>query len=479
METHSSELKEPVRARDPRSRPRESDDSRILLKDFDVVVTMDSEQRELHGSSVLVQGRSILAVGQDATNSHADIVIDGAGKVLLPGFVNTHHHLYQTVLRNAPAASDRSLHGWLAALYGYWSRLDESAIGLATQVSCAELILSGATTTSDFHYIFPKTAPHAFDAVVRGASSTGIRFHPCRGSYTLPPSQGGLVPDSLVETESAVLEDSVRVIERYHDSAPFAMVRVGLGPCGPLRASPSFFERVRELAAETGALLHTHLAETKEEEEYCLEKFGMRPVEYLRSVGWLQRNAWFAHLVHVTDEDIRALSEAGAGMSYCPTSNMVLGSGVAPVARMAGTGVRVSIGVDGSASNDTSSMIREIRQAMLLQRVRFGADAMTAREALRIATIGGADVLGRGEELGSIEPGKAADLIAFDISGIEFAGAHADPVAALVHCAADRVDFSMVNGRILVRGGVPCDESWVESACQLNQLSRELIADNT
>lgn len=446
-----------------------------LFRGFDVVATMDANRREIRGGYVLVDGERIAGVGEDPTGIVADEVIDGKGKVLLPGFINTHHHLYQTLFRNVPGASDRRLFDWLTLLYDRWKGIDEEAVRTSAAIGCCELLLSGATTTSDHFYLFPKGHDRLFDADVEGARLTGIRFHPCRGSMSLSRKDGGLPPDSVVQTEDEILSDCQRVIERYHDEAPFSMVRIALAPCSPFSVTPDLMRASVQLAEEYHVRLHTHLAETAEEEAFCLERFGARPVDYAEERGWLREDVWFAHLVHLNEADIQKLSAASVGMSHCPSSNMTLGSGIAPVARLKETGVKVSLAVDGSASNDTSNMIREVRQAMLLQRVRYGAEALSAREALYLATMGGARVLGREEEIGSIEVGKAADLVAFDLAGLEFAGAHADPLAAIVHCAADRVELAMVNGEFCVREARLVDGSLYDLIGHHNAISRRLI----
>ncbi len=446
-----------------------------LFKNFDLIATMDADRREIRGGYVLVDGNQIAAVGETATGIQADRVIDGRGKVLLPGFVNTHHHLYQSLFRNVPGAANKKLFDWLVFLYERWQGIDEQAVRVSAAVATAELLLSGATTSSDHFYLFPHGHPNLFDALVDGARMTGIRFHPCRGSMSLSKKDGGLPPDSVVQTEDEILRDCQRVIERYHDPSPMAMLRVAIAPCSPFSVTPELMRQSTALADEYGVLLHTHLAETADEDEFCREKFGARPVDYMESLGWLRDDVWFAHLVHLTAADIDKLSRARVGMAHCPSSNMILGSGIAPVVPLMKTAVKISLGVDGSASNDTSNMIREVRQAMLLQRVQYGAEAFSARDALYLATMGGARVLHRETEIGSIEPGKAADLIAFDISGIEFAGAQSDPLAALVHCATDRVDLAMVNGEIRVRDGRLADESIYRLIPRHNEISLHLI----
>jgi len=448
---------------------------RTLFTAFDVVVTIDAASRELAGGYVLVEGNRIIDVGQDPSGIEADEIVRGEGRVLLPGFVNTHHHLYQSLFRNVPGASEAKLFHWLVFLYERWKGLHEDAMRVASTVACSELLLSGATTTSDHCYLYPKGGGNILAADIEGAQRAGIRFHPCRGSMSLSKKDGGLPPDSVVQTEDEILNDCQRMIERYHDPEPFSMLRIALAPCSPFSVTADLMRESAKLADETGVLLHTHLAETHDEEVYCLRRSGMRPVDLMDDLGWLRDDVWYAHLVVLNASDMAKLSDARVGMAHCPSSNMTLGSGIAPVTEMKPTGVKIGLGVDGSASNDTSNMIREVRQAMLLQRVKYGADALSAREVIRMATMGGAEILHREDEIGSIEIGKAADLIAFDLSGIAFAGAHADPVAAIVHCAADRVDLSMVNGAWRVREGCLVDSSIQRLIPEHNRLSKAFI----
>ncbi len=449
--------------------------ARTLFIGFERIATMDPDGREIAGGYVLVEGNRIVEVGDDPRGVEADEVVRGEGKVLLPGFVNTHHHLYQALFRNVPGASEAKLFDWLVFLYERWKRLGERAMRVAAAVACGELLLSGATTTTDHCYLYPRGGGNLLEADIEGAQRTGIRFHPCRGSMSLSKKDGGLPPDAVVQPEAEILADSRRMIEKHHDPKPFAMLRIALAPCSPFSVSADLMRETAALADDTGVLLHTHLAETQDEEAYCLRRFGVRPVDLMGELGWLRDDVWFAHLVVLNMEDIAKLGAARVGMAHCPSSNMTLGSGIAPVTEMKRTDIRIGLAVDGSASNDTSNMIREVRQAMLLQRVRYGAEALSAREALRMATIGGAQVLRRDREIGSIEPGKAADLIAFDLSGIAFAGAHADPVAALVHCAADRVDLAMVDGSWRVRDGELVDRSILDLIPLHNRHSAELI----
>ena len=447
---------------------------RTLFVDFDVVATMDATGREIPGGFVVVEGNRIIDVGQDASGIKADEIVRGNGKLLLPGFVNTHHHLYQALFRNVPGASDAKLFDWLVLLYERWKGIDEHAMRVASTIACSELLLSGATTSSDHCYLYPKNGGNILAADIEGAQAAGIRFHPTRGSMSLSKKDGGLPPDSVVQTEDEILADCRRMIEKYHDPEPLAMLRIALAPCSPFSVTLDLMRESVTMAEEYDVLLHTHLAETHDEETFCVREFGFRPVDLMEELGWLRDDVWFAHLVVLSDADIAKLAAAKVGMAHCPSSNMTLGSGIARVTEMKETDICIGLAVDGSASNDTSNMIREVRNAMLLQRVQYGADAITAREALHMATMGGARVLGRQDEIGSIEVGKAADLIAFDLNDIAFAGSLTDPVAAVVHCAGDRVDFSMVNGRWRVREGRLVDESIYDLVPEHNRISKRL-----
>jgi len=394
--------------------------------------------------------------------------------VLVPGLVNTHHHLYQTLFRAVPGAADKELFDWLVFLYERWRGIDEEAVYVSALVGMMELLLSGCTTTTDHLYLFPRGKERLIDLEIEAAQELGIRFHPTRGSMSLSREEGGLPPPDVVQTEEEILADSERLISRYHDPSFGAMVRIALAPCSPFSVTRELMEETAELARRAGVLLHTHLAETEDEEEFCREKLGLRPVDYLEEVGWLEEDVWLAHLVHLNQDDIRKLGKARVGMAHCPSSNMLLGSGLAPVRELLAAGVKVGLAVDGSASNDHSNLIREARQAMLVARVRDGAEAMPARLALRLATLGGAQVLHREEEIGSLEPGKCADLVLFDVSGLEFSGA-ADPVAALLHCATQHADTVMVNGEILVRGGRLVNESLYDVVARHREIAARLV----
>ncbi len=447
--------------------------TRVLFRDVDVIATFD--RGELHGGWLLVEGNRIAALGEGAPpRGPFDEVVSGQDRVMIPGMVNVHHHLYQTLFRAVPGAQDKELFDWLVFLYEKWRGIDEDAVYTSAIVGCLELLLSGCTTTTDHLYLFPRGRERLTDLAIEAAAEVGIRFHPTRGSMSLSRDEGGLPPPDVVQEEEEILADSDRLVSKWHDPSFGAMVRIALAPCSPFSVTPELMRDTAALARERRVLLHTHLAETQDEEEFCRAKFGMRPVNYLAEVGWLAPDVWLAHLVHLTGEDVRRLAEAGVGMAHCPSSNMILGSGIAPVPEILAAGMAVGLGVDGSASNDASNMIREARQAMLLARVRYGAEAMTARTALELATVGGARVLHREEEIGSLAPGKCADLSLWDLGALEFAGA-ADPVAALVHCGAQWADLVMVNGEIRVRGGRPVDEGLYRFVPRQREIARRLL----
>lgn len=430
---------------------------RTLFRDLDVIATVDGDGRELCGGWLVVEDGEIAALGEGTPppGPYAE-EIDGRGRVMTPGLVNTHHHLYQTLFRAVPGAQDVELFDWLVFLYERWRGIDEEAVEVSTTVGCLELLLSGCTTTTDHLYLFPRGRRELIDVEIEAASKVGMRFHPTRGSMSLSKADGGLPPEDVVQTHDEILADAQRLLERYHDGRPGAMVRLALAPCSPFSVTPELMRDTAALAREAGVLLHTHLAETKDEEAFCVERFGRRPVDYLEDLGWMAPDVWLAHLVHLRPEDIERLAAADVGMAHCPSSNMLLGSGIAPVVACLEAGMRVGLAVDGSASNDTSNMIREARQAMLLARVAGGASAMSVRTALRLATLGGAQVLRRDTEVGSLEAGKRADLVLWDIDTLAFAGA-ADPVAGLLHCAAQYADLVMVDGAMRVRDGQPVD----------------------
>jgi cytosine/adenosine deaminase-related metal-dependent hydrolase len=423
------------------------------------VVTMDSDRREIANGALLVRDRAIEWVGSSDNLPSAardvDQRINARGKILLPGFVNTHHHFYQTLTRVIPAAQNAVLFDWLKTLYPIWAELTPDDVRISTQLALLELLLSGCTTSSDHHYLWPNGS--RLDDQFEAAESVGVRFHGARGSMSLGESKGGLPPDRVVEDEAAILHDCRRVVEAYHDPARFAMHRVVIAPCSPFSVTPDLMRQSAELARSFNAnvRLHTHLAETVDEEAYCLAHFGQRPAHYAESLGWLHHDCWHAHCVHINDAEIGQFAATRAGIAHCPTSNMRLASGIAPVRALLAAGVPVGLGVDGSASNDGSHLLAEARQAMLLQRVLGDPAAMSARAALELATLGGAAVLGR-DDIGALAPGMAADIIGFDLNAITFAGgAVHDPVAALIFCQPQQVSLAMVNGQLLVEAGQP------------------------
>ncbi len=423
----------------------------LLVRNADMLVTMDGARREIRGGGLYAEGNRIVAVGAGADlPDTADDVIDLAGHVVIPGLINTHHHMYQSLTRAVPAAQDAELFGWLRALYPIWARLTPEMIGVSTQVAMAELILSGCTTSSDHLYIYPNGC--RLDDSIEAAAGIGMRFHACRGSMSVGESQGGLPPDAVVEDEARILADTRRVIEAHHDATRFAMTRVAVAPCSPFSVSRDLMREAAALARSYGVSLHTHLAENVNDVAYSREKFGMTPAEYAEDLGWIGPDVWHAHCVQLDDPGIALFGRSGTGVAHCPCSNMRLASGIAPVGRMRAAGVPVGLGVDGSASNDSGNMMAEMRQALLLQRVGYGPDAMTARQALEIATLGGARVLNR-DDIGALAPGMAADFVALRTDGIGMAGALHDPVAALVFCNPGPVALSVINGRIVVRDG--------------------------
>jgi len=421
--------------------------STVLLKNADILVTMDGTRREIKGGGLFARDGVIVAVGE--VPETADLVIDAKGCVVTPGLVNTHHHLYQTLTRAVPNGQDALLFGWLQTLYPIWSRMGPDEMFTSAQVGLAELALSGCTMSSDHLYLYPNGV--RLEDTIEAASTIGIRFHPTRGSMSIGESDGGLPPDALVEMENAILEDSIRVVDGFHDARDGAMVRVGLAPCSPFSVSRDLMRETALLARDKGVMLHTHLAENDEDIAYSLEKFGVRPGQYAEDLGWTGQDVWHAHCVKLDAQEIDLFAKTKTGVSHCPCSNCRLGSGIAPVRAMRDAGVNVALGVDGSASNDAGHLLSEARQTMLLQRVQNGADAMSAREALEIATIGGAAVLGR-DDCGALEVGKRADFAVWDVSGLEAAGSW-DPVAALVLCGPFNVRDLIVEGRAVVREG--------------------------
>jgi len=456
--------------------------TKILVTDAELLVTMDHERRELVRGALLIEENVITWVGtHDTVPPLSDTEVTSynmRGKLVMPGMVNTHHHFYQTLTRVIPTAQDAVLFDWLKTLYPIWAELTPTDVQVSTELALTELLLSGCTTSSDHHYLWPNGT--RLDDQFAAAETVGVRFHGARGSMSLGESQGGLPPDRVTETEEAILHDCRRVVETYHDAKRFAMRRVVIAPCSPFSVTAELMREsavlARSFGDEMAVHLHTHLAETQDEEAFCLERFGYRPGTYAEELDWIGDDVWHAHCVHLNQHEINRFAHSHTGVAHCPTSNMRLASGIAPVRALLDHGVPVGLGVDGSASNDSSHLLAETRQALLLQRVLGNPLAMTAREALAVATVGGAAVLGR-DDIGALAPGMAADLIAFDLSTIDFAGgAVHDPVAALVFCSPQKVDFAMINGRVLVEEGIPTTVDLPTLAERHNTAARQLLA---
>jgi 8-oxoguanine deaminase len=429
---------------------------RTLFHDARLVAPMDDQKSRIPGGWVLVEVDRIAALGAPPVPEtlEAERRIDARGKVLLPGFVNTHHHLPQVLTRNVPRVQQAPLFRWLTELYGAWRGLDQDAVDAAARVGVGELLLTGCTTTTDHLYLFPQGQERFIDVEIAAAREMGIRFHPTRGSMSRGQSQGGLPPDDCCQDEETILADCERLAREYHDPRPRAMTRIALAPCAPFSVSEDLMRRTADLARAHGLRLHTHLAETLDEDRYCMEVYGCRPTEFLRRLGWLGEDVWLAHCVHLNPEEVRLFGETGTGVAHCPSSNFRLGSGIAPVRAMLEAGVPVGLGVDGSASNDSSNMLAELRQALLAHRLGQEPERwITAEEVLWMATRGGARCLGR-DDVGSLEPGKAADLLLIDTRKLSYAGAGSDILAALVFTPfPEPVDTVMVNGRMVVENG--------------------------
>jgi len=452
--------------------------STLLIKNAHIV-TMDDHQREIPEGGLFIRRGLIQEVGpMHELPTAADEVLDLKGHIVLPGLVNTHHHFYQTLTRAVPAAQDANLFNWLTTLYPIWARIKPEDIFTSTQTALAELALSGCTTASDHLYLFPNGS--RLDDEIAAAQEIGLRLQASRGSMSLGASQGGLPPDSVVDNEDSILKDSQRLIEEFHDAKTGAMVQIVLAPCSPFSVTTDLMKQSAKLAREYGVHLHTHLAETEDEEQFCLQKFGHRPVGYMQEVGWVGDDVWFAHAVWVNAEEIKVFAKHNCGVAHCPTSNMRLASGIAPLKEYRAAGVNVGLGVDGSASNDGSHLLAEVRNAMLLSRVKEGItgfsltsgsspegrgenpplpageglgvrELMTAREALHLGTRGGAAVVGR-NDIGSLEAGKCADFFAINLNRIGYAGMH-DPVAAVVFGQPANVEYTVVGGKFIVKEG--------------------------
>lgn len=443
--------------------------SDILIRNADVVLTMDDTRRELHGADVRLRDGVVAAVGHGLRT--AGQVVEARGCVVTPGLVNTHHHLYQTLTRAVPGGQDALLFGWLQRLYPIWARFTPAHIFTSAQIGLAELALSGCSLSADHLYLYPNGA--RLEDTIHAAAEVGLRFQPTRGAMSIGESEGGLPPDALVEREADILDDCIRVVDAFHDASAASMCRVGIAPCSPFSVSRELMRDAALLARDKGVMLHTHLAENEEDIAYSLATFGCRPGQYAEELGWVGRDVWHAHCVKLDASEIALFAATGTGVAHCPCSNCRLGSGIAPVRAMRDAGVPVGLGVDGSASNDAGNLVAEARQAMLLQRVARGADAMSARAALEMATRGGADVLGR-PECGRLAVGARADVAIWDVSGIEAAGSW-DP-AALLLAGPTVVRDLFVEGRAVVREGQITRFDLAAAVARQNQMARALQA---
>jgi 8-oxoguanine deaminase len=453
----------------------------LLVRHAALMITMDGERREIKDGGFYAQDGFIEQVGPtDELPPSADEILDLSHHIVLPGLINTHHHFYQTLTRVIPDAQNAGLFDWLKTLYPIWAHLRSTDVHVSTQLALVELALSGCTTASDHLYIYPNDC--RLDDEIEAAAEIGLRLHASRGSMSLGESEGGLPPDSVVEDEEEILQDSQRLIETYHDPQPGSMVQIVLAPCSPFSVSDELMRQSAALARSLGVKLHTHLAETLDEEEFCVEEYGHRPLAFAESLDWSGDDVWFAHAVHMNMQEVDRMAEAGIGVAHCPSSNMRLSSGIAPIKRYLTVGVKVGLGVDGSASNDSSHMLAEARQAMLLSRLGVAVDPsihgittmLTARQALEMATLGGAQVLGR-SDIGAIEPGMCADFIAVDMNRIDFAGALHDPVAALVFCHPISVDYNYVHGRSIISDGRLTAVDIDSLVVKHNEAARELV----
>jgi len=437
---------------------------------------VNSEIRTFRGGHIYIENGRIKSIGLSPFSGTADIMINASRMLVLPGLINTHHHFFQTLTRNIFATESASLFDWLTINYKIWAGMTDAAIQVSTQVAIAELLKTGCTTTSDHLYLYPKQSGRdLLDQAILSAREMGIRFQPTRGSMSLGQSEGGLPPDSVIQDENEIMADIRRIIKLYHDDSPGAMTRIALAPCSPFSVTADLMKIAVKLADEYNLQIHTHLAETLDEEKFCIEKYGLRPFALLKKLGWIRPNAWFAHAIHLNAEEIAEMGTVGCGVSHCPTSNMRLGSGIARIREMLNAGVNVSLGVDGSASNDTSNMLLELRNAMLLSHLREQENWLMADEILWIATRGGAAVLGR-DDIGQLAEGKCADLILVSLDRLELAGAQHDPLASLIFCALlSPVDYVIVNGKIVIENGslTTCEEKLLIERQQ--KISDELV----
>jgi 8-oxoguanine deaminase len=453
----------------------------LLLKNCFQIAT-GTEKGELSGSDILIQGRRIAALGGNlqAPPGEKTRVLDCSACLVLPGFVNTHHHFYQALTRALPAVQNAGLFDWLVYLYEIWKQIDEEAVEVSSLLAMGELLKSGCTCTTDHHYLYPRSFAGDLTGIqFQAARRLGMRFSPCRGSMSLSRKDGGLPPDSVVQSEAQILKDSRRVLETYHDNSELSMAKIILAPCSPFSVSLDLMKETAALARSYGARLHTHLAETRDEDDYCSKHYGKRPLALMEECDFLGPDVFYAHGIYFDDRELARLAETGTGVAHCPSSNMRLGSGIARVKEMRALGVPVGLAVDGSASNDSSDFVAEMRQALLLQRIRYGPDALTAREVLDMAGRRGAELLGF-PELGRIEEKAAADLAVFRLDGLEYAGALADPAAALLFCGGShRSAYTIVNGRLAVEDGRLTGIDEEQLVARANRIAARLLRGGT
>jgi cytosine/adenosine deaminase-related metal-dependent hydrolase len=449
--------------------------SKILLKNCFHLVTMNPQRDRLAGADLLINANRIEKIEKNIIETDVQ-QIDCSTKLVIPGLVNSHHHLCQTLTRNLPQVQNKPLFDWLITLYEIWKFLDDQAIYYSTLLGCGELLKTGCTTTTDHHYLYPRQVQMDIPAIqFEAATQLGIRFCPTRGSMSRSKKDGGLPPDSVVQDEEIILKHSEEVVKKYHDPSPLSMRQIHLGPCAPFNVTPDLMEETALLARKHGVRLHTHLAETKSENEYCQQVYGKRPLQLMQDLDWLGKDVWYAHGVHFTDDELKLLAETGTGVAHCPASNMRLGSGIARIPEMLKLGIPVGLAVDGSASNDSSDMVGEMRQALLLHRVNSGADAITAEQVLEMATLGSAQLLGR-TDIGSLEIGKAADIAIFDLNKLEYTGALSDPSAALIFSGiSHEADTTIVNGEIIVKSGKLAHVEEDEIISKGNRIASEMI----
>ncbi len=450
-----------------------------ILKNVWKIVSFDDKENIYENSDILIQDNEILKIGKNISKN--DIIededieeIDCTGLLAMPGFVNTHHHLYQTLFRGIDEVQEKPLFPWLVGLYEFWKHIDEEAVYYGAMVGFSELLRTGCTTTMDHHYLFPrKSSSNLIDVQIKAAEDIGIRFHATRGSMCLGRDEGGLPPNSVVQKEEVILQDSERLINKYHDENKFAMTRIALAPCSPFSVTNELMVQTRDLARKKGVMLHTHLAETIDEENFCLEKYGLKPVELMESLGWIGEDVWFAHAIHLDEKEIEILK--GSGVAHCPSSNMKLNSGICRTSELVKRGVKVSIAVDGSASNDGSNMWEEVRRAYLLNHLKYGTEGLNAYEVLKLATRGGAEVLGR-DDIGILAENKAADIVLYDLDDVAFAGCH-NPLVGLVTCGnSSLVKMTMVNGKVVVKDGMIITQNSKEIKTKAHKIATDIVA---